>query len=103
LEVRDELAAMGVEFSTSSDTEVLLQAYRQWGTNCFERMNGFWSIALYDFKRKQLLLSRDRLGKKPLYWARVGSRVYFASELKALLRISEIHRRRQVNEEAIHY
>jgi asparagine synthase (glutamine-hydrolysing) len=102
LEVRDELAAKGVVFSTSSDTEVLLQAYRQWGTDCFERMNGFWSVALYDFKKKQLLLSRDRLGKKPLYWTKVGSRVYFASELKALLRIPEIYSRRQVNEEAIH-
>lgn len=98
LEVRDELIAKGFTFQTGSDTEVLLAAYKCWGTHCFEKLNGFWALALYDSKKHSLLLSRDRIGKKPLYWTKVGSRVYFASEIKALLRIPEIYQRRRVNE-----
>jgi asparagine synthase (glutamine-hydrolysing) len=103
IELRDELTALGARFRTQSDTEVLLEAYKQWGTDCFSRLNGFWAIALYDFEKKQLLLSRDRIGKKPLYWSKIGSRVYFASEIKALLQVPEIYRNRKVNEEAIFY
>jgi asparagine synthase (glutamine-hydrolysing) len=101
VEVRDELVGKGAIFHTHSDTEVLLEAYKYWGTECFSHVNGFWAIALFDFRTKQLLLSRDRIGKKPLYWTRVGARVYFASEIKALLSIPDIYRRRKVNEEAI--
>ena len=100
VELREELAAKGVAFRTNSDTEVLLEAYKYWGTDCFEKLNGFWALALYDFRRRQLLLSRDRIGKKPLYWTKVGSRIYFASEIKALLQVPEVHRRRRVNEES---
>jgi asparagine synthase (glutamine-hydrolysing) len=103
LELREELIARGAAFYTQSDTEVLLEAYKHWSTGCFSRFNGFWAIALYDFKKKLLLLSRDRIGKKPLYWTKLGSRVYFASEIKALLRIQEIHARRKVNEESVFY
>jgi len=98
VEVRDELIAKGFTFQTRSDTEVLLSAYKCWGTGCFEKLNGFWALALYDSRQHALLLSRDRIGKKPLYWTKVGSRVYFASEIKALLRIPEIYQRRRVNE-----
>jgi asparagine synthase (glutamine-hydrolysing) len=101
LEVRDELKANGVTFRTASDTEVLIEAYRYWGTDCFRRLNGFWALALYDINEKQLLLSRDRIGKKPLYWTRLGSRIYFASEIKALLRVPEIYQRRRVNEASV--
>jgi asparagine synthase (glutamine-hydrolysing) len=101
VEIRAELAARGSRFYTQSDTEVLLEAYKCWGTDCFARLNGFWAIALYDFRRKELILSRDRIGKKPLYWTKAGARVYFASEIKALLQIAEVHKRRRVNEEAI--
>jgi asparagine synthase (glutamine-hydrolysing) len=101
LELRDELIANGFVFQTRSDTEVLLAAYEQWGTNCFERLNGFWAVALYDAKRHFLLLSRDRLGKKPLYWTRIGNRLYFASEIKALLRVPEVYRSRRVNERSV--
>ena len=100
VEIRDELAAHGVTFETRSDTEVLLAAYKHWGTGCFERINGFWAIALYDGRKHELLLSRDRLGKKPLYWTKIGARVYFASEIKALLRVPEVYRTRRVNEVA---
>lgn len=103
IELRDELSALGARFHTHSDTEVLLEAYKYWGTDCFSRLNGFWAIALYDFQRKQLLLGRDRIGKKPLYWSKVGSRIYFASEIKALLQVPEIYRNRRVNEEAAYF
>ncbi len=98
VEVRDELIAKGFSFHTRSDTEVLLAAYKYWGTDCFEKFNGFWALALYDSKKHAILLSRDRIGQRPLYWTKVGSRVYFASEIKALLRVPEIYRRRRVNE-----
>ena len=101
VELRAELERLGMVFHTRSDTEVLVQGYRAWGTECFRRFNGFWAIALYDFTRRQLILSRDRLGKRPLYYARSGDRVWFASEIKALLRVPEIGNRRAVNRDAI--
>lgn len=101
LELREELERAGVRLRTQSDTEVLIEAYRLWGTDCFPRFNGFWALALYDFRRRRLILSRDRLGKRPLYWTRRGERIYFASEIKALLQVSEIARERAVNREAL--
>jgi asparagine synthase (glutamine-hydrolysing) len=101
LELRAELQASGVVMQSQSDTEVLLESYKFWGTDCFSKFNGFWAVALYDFKRRQLILSRDRIGKKPLYWTKVETRLYFASEIKALLEIPEIHARRKVDEESI--
>ena len=103
IEVRDELISKGVIFHTHSDTEVLLEAYKYWDTDCFSKLNGFWALALYDFKKKQLLISRDRIGKKPLYWTKIGSRIYFSSEIKALLQIPEVHQRRQINERSLYY
>lgn len=84
LDLRRELTAAGHNFSTNSDTEVILAGYLEWGERCIERLNGMFAIALWDARSKSLLLARDRVGKKPLYIARVGSRVGFASELKAL-------------------
>jgi asparagine synthase (glutamine-hydrolysing) len=103
LEIREELASQGYTFASNSDTEVLLLAYRHWGTGCFSRLNGFWALALYDFQNRRLVVSRDRVGKKPLYWTKVGQRVYFASEIKALLQVPEIHRNRKVNEQAVRH
>ncbi len=97
VELREELEQRGVRFATRSDTEVLLEAYKAWGTDCFARFNGFWAVALYDFRSRRLILSRDRLGKRPLYWTRVGSRLYFGSEIKALLQVPEVAARKQVN------
>jgi asparagine synthase (glutamine-hydrolysing) len=100
IELRAELEQAGAVFRSHSDTEVLIQAYRTWGTECFGRFNGFWAVALYDFRAGKLILSRDRLGKKPLYWTRIGSRLYFASEIKSLLTVPEVWNRRRVNEVA---
>lgn len=71
-------------FTSSGDTEVILHLYEEYGEDCFSLLNGMFAIALYDFTEDKLLLVRDRLGKKPLYWADFGSTVVFASELKAI-------------------
>lgn len=86
VELRAELKAAGCEFVTDhSDTEVLLHGYRQWGEAFVERLNGMWAFALYDRDRQQLFISRDRFGKKPLYYFHEGGTFGFASELPALL------------------
>lgn len=101
VELREEIERAGLPLRTQSDTEVLVEAYRLWGTDCFARFNGFWALALYDFKRRRLILSRDRLGKRPLYWTRQGPRIWFASEIKSLLRAPEVVRTKAVNREAL--
>jgi asparagine synthase (glutamine-hydrolysing) len=85
LELRQELEALGHNFRTTSDTEVILTAYDEWGVDCQSRFNGMWAIALWDIGRQRLLLSRDRLGEKPLYWGVHDGVLYFGSEMKALL------------------
>ncbi|HED12517.1 MAG TPA: asparagine synthetase B, partial [Gammaproteobacteria bacterium] len=101
IELRDELEAEGVIFRTRSDTEVLLESYKAWGTECFAKLVGFWALALYDRRSNQLILSRDRLGKRPLYWAKIGSRIWFASEIKALLQVPQLAALKKVNEQAV--
>jgi asparagine synthase (glutamine-hydrolysing) len=101
VEVRGKLEALGAVFRTGSDTEVIVEAYRRWGTECFAELNGMWALALYDFERRRVVLSRDRLGKLPLYWARHGETVYFASEIKSLLAVPELRSARSVNEAAV--
>ena len=84
-EIRAELEASGVRFTSSTDTEVVLEAYRRWGMDCFDRFVGMWGLALWDAPKGRLILSRDRLGIKPLYYARAGNVWAFASEPKAVL------------------
>ncbi len=86
LELRADLEAQGRVFqSDHSDTEVLLHGYCVWGEEIVRRLNGMWAFALWDAAKKRLLLSRDRFGKKPLFWFRRGGTFAFASELTALL------------------
>ena len=80
LELRTQLIALGHEFRTHSDTEVIVHAFEQWGLACFDRFNGQWAIALWDRQARRLVLARDRLGVRPLYVARVGGGIAFASE-----------------------
>ena len=84
-ELRAELEAAGHAFRTDhSDTEVLLHGYREWGERFVTRLNGMWAFAIYDRSRRRLLLSRDRFGQKPLYYAQQHGSFVFASELTAL-------------------
>ena len=85
IELREELKKEGAHFFSETDTEVILQAYRYWGMDCFKRFNGMWALAIWDADKELLVLSRDRVGIKPLYWCDDGEKFAFASELKALL------------------
>ncbi len=84
VELRRELESAGHHFRTEGDTEELLQAYLAWGADFVKRLVGMWAFALVDRKRRTVLLSRDRLGVKPLYYAEAAGRLTFASEIKAL-------------------
>jgi len=84
LELRQELESRGHRFQTHSDTEAILLAYLEWGEQCVTRLSGMFAFAIWDSRARELVLGRDRVGKKPLYYWREGSRVGFASELKAL-------------------
>ena len=92
LELRDELEALGYEFHTASDTEVVLNAFAEWGTDSFDRLNGMFAIAIYDSTEDRLTLARDHFGIKPLYYWRDGDKVLFASEIKGLLASDQIER-----------
>jgi asparagine synthase (glutamine-hydrolysing) len=84
-DLRPQLEAAGHRYRTRSDTETIVHAYEQWGDDCVERFRGMFAFAIWDGPRRRLLLARDRLGVKPLYWARAGDRLLFASEIKAIL------------------
>ena len=88
LELRHDLESLGARFRSAGDTEVLMEAYRQWGDGCLSRFNGMFAFALWDRDRRRLFLARDRVGKKPLYYAALpeayGGGLAFASELSAL-------------------
>lgn len=84
LELRRELESRGHAFATRSDTEAILAAYLEWGSACVERLAGMFAFALWDGRGGRLLLARDRVGKKPLYYRRDDTRIAFASEIKAL-------------------
>jgi asparagine synthase (glutamine-hydrolysing) len=85
VELRLELESLGHQFTTRSDTEVIVHAYEQWGVDCVTRFNGMFAFALWDRARREIFLARDHLGIKPLYYVDVGTRTLFASEIKGLL------------------
>jgi asparagine synthase (glutamine-hydrolysing) len=84
-ELRSELEAKGHVFSTHSDTEVIVHGYEEWGDECIARLNGIFGLAIWDSRRRRLLLARDPFGVKPLYYHDDGKRLAWASEIKALL------------------
>ena len=91
-EVRRELAAHGHRFRTNSDTEVIAHGYEQWGANCVDRFRGMFAFAVWDARAGRLLLARDRVGVKPLYYAEVPGGIVFGSEIKSLLEDPEVSR-----------
>ena len=92
-ELRLELERRGHRFRTRSDTEVILHAFLEWDTECFPRLRGMFAIALWDERRRRLVLARDRMGIKPLYIFHRGRDLYFGSEVKTILHHREIERR----------
>jgi asparagine synthase (glutamine-hydrolysing) len=103
-EIKQELISIGnYKWKTNhSDTEVILHAFEEWGINCVDRFRGMFAIALFDSRKKELWLVRDRIGIKPLYYSIHNGRITFASEIKALLK--DPLQKREVNENALfHY
>ncbi|MHB8831204.1 MAG: asparagine synthase (glutamine-hydrolyzing), partial [Patescibacteria group bacterium] len=88
----DELVSKGHQLKTRSDTEVIVHAYEEWGDGFLEKLHGMFAIALWDSRTKRLLLARDRMGKKPLYWTIKNQTLWFSSELKALLAAGVVQR-----------
>ncbi|MEE9294272.1 MAG: asparagine synthase (glutamine-hydrolyzing) [Phycisphaerae bacterium] len=91
-ELRRELEARGHRFRTRSDTEPIVHLYEEVGPACVERLRGMFAIAIWDAPRRRLLLARDPVGVKPLYHARIGGTIIFASQLNALLRFQQLQR-----------
>jgi asparagine synthase (glutamine-hydrolysing) len=100
-ELRDELVLYDHRFATSSDTEVIVHAYEQWGDDMLARLHGMFAIALWDERRERLLLARDRMGEKPLYWHHSAQGLLWGSEAKALLAAPWVERR--VDRLALHH
>lgn len=100
LELRRILEEDGFRFGSNSDTEVVLVAYEQWGIECLHRFHGMFAFALWDGEKKELLLARDRLGKKPLFYFEDGCSFVFGSEIKVILAMLE--RTPEIDHEALH-
>jgi asparagine synthase (glutamine-hydrolysing) len=98
-DLRNELIAKGHSFRSHSDTEVILAAYREWGTECLSHLNGMFALALFDARDQTVFLARDRAGEKPLFYHHRNGELRFASELKALLADPVL--RRQIEPEAL--
>jgi asparagine synthase (glutamine-hydrolysing) len=90
IELREQLRGKGHRFSTRSDTEVILNAYREYGENCVHHFNGQWAFAIWDAEIRRLFLSRDRFGVRPLFYTQTSDSFLFASEIKALLTCPEV-------------
>jgi len=91
-ELREELILAGHVFSTNSDTEVIVHAYQEYGVDFLSRLNGMFAIALHDIPRKRLLLARDQLGIKPLFYAVTENEIVWGSEIKAVLASGQVER-----------
>jgi len=83
--IRQELDALGYPFRSRSDTEVIVNGWHAWGPKIFTRLRGMFALAIWDRRSQSLILARDRLGKKPLYYAATTTALLFGSEIKALL------------------
>ena len=100
-ELRERLEKLGHSFYTHSDTEAIVHAYEQYGADCPKHLRGMFAFAIWDEKKEELLLARDRVGKKPLLYAEVNGKLIFGSEFSALLLHPDISR--EIEPDAIHY
>jgi asparagine synthase (glutamine-hydrolysing) len=98
-QLRRELESLGHRFRTRTDTEAIIYAYEQWGVDCLAKLRGMFAFGIWDRRRRRLFLARDRVGKKPLFYAQAGDRFFFASELQGILANREV--RREVDLRAI--
>lgn len=101
LELRDKLEKLGHTFYTNSDTEAVVHAYDQYGADCPKHLRGMFAFAIWDERTRELFLARDRVGKKPLLYAKVNGKLIFGSEFSALLLHPDIGR--DIDTEAIHH
>ncbi len=92
IELRDELLQKGHHFRTRSDTEVILELYKEEGENCVQRLNGQWAFAIWDASNRRLFASRDRLGVRPFFYTQTAGKFLFASEIKAILECADVRR-----------
>ena len=92
IELRNELKTKGYVFKTNTDTEVLLNAYSEWGEECVHHFNGMWAFVIYDRAKNILFGSRDRFGLKPFYYILNDDLFAFASEYKALLKFPTLYK-----------
>jgi len=92
IEIREELIREGHQFSSNTDTEVILYSYIKWGKDCLKKFNGMWSFVIWDNEKKELFCARDRFGIKPFYYYHKDNYFVFASEIKALLEVQEVPR-----------
>jgi asparagine synthase (glutamine-hydrolysing) len=99
--LREKLKKKGHNFRTNSDTEVILHLYEELGNRCVDELSGMFAFAIWDEKQDKLFLARDRIGQKPLYYAESNGSFYFASEIKAILAISE--EPREIDYESLHH
>ena len=92
IELRNELVSNGHVFKTKSDTETIIHAWEEWGADCFNKFNGQWAVAIWDAKKRSLVLSRDRHGIRPLYYTITNEKIIFASEVKSIFTDNTINR-----------
>jgi asparagine synthase (glutamine-hydrolysing) len=97
VELRNQLIGLGHRFTTACDTEVVLRAFIEWDTGCIEKLRGMFAFAVWGESRRRLVLARDRMGIKPLYYARRGRDIYFGSEMKAIFCHPEVGRHIDLN------
>ena len=100
-ELKSRLRAMGHEFRTATDTEVILEAYRAWGEDCLNEFNGMFAFCILDRRHQRLFLARDRAGEKPLFYHCANGEFLFASELKAMMELPDLPRR--LNSQALEF
>ncbi|MBI2135144.1 asparagine synthase (glutamine-hydrolyzing) [Candidatus Woesearchaeota archaeon] len=99
-ELRDELQKKGHKFTSGTDTEVIIHSYEEYGKRCVEKFNGMFAFAVWDTKKKELFIARDRLGVKPLFYFMDGKKFAFASEIKAILKY---HKNPSIDEKSIYF